>query len=86
MENLEEIMDNITFVPGDICYKSDVDKAMTNCDAVVNFAAATHLDLDRSITEAGSHRTKVLGTHNWVEAQAKFRGCFERCLTTVYDE
>ena len=67
MENLEEIMDNITFVHGDICDKSDVDKALMNCDAVVNFAAETHVD--RSITEAGSFiRTNVLGTHTLLEA------------------
>ena len=67
MENLLEVMDKITFVQGDICDKSSVDKAIMDCDAVVNFAAETHVD--RSITEAGSFiRTNVLGTHTLLEA------------------
>ena len=67
MENFHEVIDKITFVHGDICDKSDVDKAMMNCDAVVNFAAETHVD--RSITQAGSFiRTNVLGTHTLLEA------------------
>ena len=67
MENLHEVIDKITFVHGDICDKSDVDKAIMDCDAVVNFAAETHVD--RSITKAGSFiRTNVLGTHTLLEA------------------
>ena len=67
MENLQEVIDKISFVHGDICDKSDVDKAIMDCDAVVNFAAETHVD--RSITEAGSFiRTNVLGTHTLLEA------------------
>ena len=67
MENLQEVIDKITFVHGDICDKSDVDKAIMDCDAVVNFAAETHVD--RSITEAGAFiRTNVLGTHTLLEA------------------
>jgi len=48
MENLETVMDRITFVKGDICDKDVVKKAMDGCDAVVNFAAESHVD--RSIT------------------------------------
>jgi dTDP-glucose 4,6-dehydratase len=67
MENLQEVIDKISFVQGDICDKSDVDKAITDCDAVVNFAAETHVD--RSITQAGSFiRSNVLGTHTLLEA------------------
>jgi len=67
MENLQEVIDKISFVHGDICDKSDVDKAIMNCDAVVNFAAETHVD--RSITQAGSFiRSNVLGTHTLLEA------------------
>ena len=67
MENLHEVIDKITFVHGDICDKSDVDRAIMDCDAVVNFAAETHVD--RSITKAGSFiRTNVLGTHTLLEA------------------
>jgi dTDP-glucose 4,6-dehydratase len=67
MENLHEVMDKITLVHGDICDKGGVEQVMMNCDAVVNFAAETHVD--RSITEAGSFiRTNVLGTHTLLEA------------------
>jgi dTDP-glucose 4,6-dehydratase len=67
MENLLEVMDKITFVRGDICDKMDVDNAIMDCDAVVNFAAETHVD--RSITQAGTFlRTNVLGTHTLLEA------------------
>ncbi|MBU0507820.1 dTDP-glucose 4,6-dehydratase [bacterium] len=40
-----------TFVKGNICNLDDVRKAMAGCDAVVNFAAETHVD--RSIHEGG---------------------------------
>jgi len=67
MENLLNVLDKITFVHGDICDKMDVDNAIMDCDAVVNFAAETHVD--RSIIDAGSFiRTNVLGTHTLLEA------------------
>jgi dTDP-glucose 4,6-dehydratase len=66
-ENLLNVLDKITFVHGDICDKMDVDNAIMDCDAVVNFAAETHVD--RSITDAGSFiQTNVLGTHTLLEA------------------
>jgi dTDP-glucose 4,6-dehydratase len=66
LENLQEIMDRITFIQGDICDKGDVGQAMEGCDAVVNFAAETHVD--RSIADASSFvKTNVLGTHSLLE-------------------
>ena len=44
MENLEDVLDRITFIKGDICDKEAVKKAMKGCEAVVNFAAESHVD------------------------------------------
>ncbi len=50
------------FVEGDIADAAAVARAGTGCDAVVNFAAETHVD--RSILAAGDFiRTDVVGTH-----------------------
>src|SRR3989344_1264789 len=50
------------FVHGDICNKELVDFLMGSIDAVVHFAAESHVD--RSILDAGEFlRTNVLGTH-----------------------
>ena len=58
------------FVQGDIADPVAVRGAGEGCDAVVNFAAETHVD--RSILEAGDFvRTDVLGTHvllEWVRS------------------
>ncbi len=65
--NLKNLSDvdgnkNYSFVKGDICDKEIVEKAIQGCDAVVNFAAETHVD--RSIIDAGSFiKTDVYGTY-----------------------
>ncbi|MFH8119746.1 MAG: dTDP-glucose 4,6-dehydratase [Candidatus Aenigmatarchaeota archaeon] len=70
-ENLQDILDKIIFVKGDICRKEDVEKAIKDCDFVVNFAAETHVD--RSIIEAGSFvLTDVFGTYTLLEVCRKF--------------
>ena len=70
LENLRDVMDDISFVRGDICDLEDVDAAMEGCSAVVNFAAETHVD--RSIADAGSFvKTDVLGTYTLLEAARK---------------
>lgn len=61
-ENLADVQDHITFIHGDICSSSDVDKAGA-CDVIFNFAAETHVD--RSIS--GPHifvKMDVIGTCN----------------------
>jgi dTDP-glucose 4,6-dehydratase len=69
LENLQDAMDKITFIKGDICDKEDV-KKVGNCDIIFNFAAETHVD--RSIIEAGVFvKTDVLGTHNLLEYARK---------------
>jgi len=64
LENLRGIEDDprYTFVQGDICDAAAVGEALRGADAVVNFAAETHVD--RSILEAGTFvRTDVMGTY-----------------------
>jgi dTDP-glucose 4,6-dehydratase len=63
LANLESIADNprYTFIKGDICDAAAVETAMQGCDAVVHFAAESHVD--RSIYEpAASIETNVKGT------------------------
>ena len=63
LANLESIADNprYSFVKGDICDAAAVEAAMQGCDAVVHFAAESHVD--RSIYEpAASIETNVKGT------------------------
>jgi dTDP-glucose 4,6-dehydratase len=69
-ENLQDIWDKITFIKGDVAKKEDVEKAIKNCDYIVNFAAETHVD--RSIIEAGTFvLTDVYGVYNLLEAARK---------------
>lgn len=54
------------FVEGDIAEPSDVESAVAGCEAIVNFAAETHVD--RSILDASDFiRTDVVGTHVLLE-------------------
>lgn len=67
LENLNDVIDKIEFLQGDICVKEDVDKAMEHCDVVVHFAAETHVD--RSIADPCSFlKTNVMGTYILLEA------------------
>jgi len=69
--NLHGVMDDIELIKGDITKKSDVAKAMKDCDTVVNFAAQTHVD--RSITGGELFvLTEVLGTQILVETAKAF--------------
>jgi dTDP-glucose 4,6-dehydratase len=74
-ENLEGIASNprYLFVCGDIADPQTVSDALAKgADAVVNFAAETHVD--RSIEDASPFlRTNVLGTHCLLEAARKVR-------------
>ena len=68
-ENLKEWEGNPRhrFVRGDVADPSCVESALEGCEAVVHFAAETHVD--RSITDAAQFlRTNVLGTHELLEA------------------
>lgn len=72
LDNLRDVEKNPRhrFVKGDICEKKVVDKLVSQVDAVVNFAAETHVD--RSILSSGSFiKTDVFGTHVLLEAARK---------------
>jgi dTDP-glucose 4,6-dehydratase len=72
--NIADLRDNpnFSFVKGDICDHAVVDELVAEVDAVVNFAAETHVD--RSILDAGSFiQTDVYGTHVLLEAARKHR-------------
>ena len=69
LENLRDVEDDprYAFVKGDICDAAVVRAALEGADAVVNFAAETHVD--RSISDPQDFiRTDVLGTHTLLEA------------------
>jgi dTDP-glucose 4,6-dehydratase len=56
-----------TFVCGDICDRSTVDLLIANCDAVVHFAAESHVD--RSIKNANAFiQTNIIGTYTLLES------------------
>lgn len=72
LENLREVDSDprYRFLRGDICDAVAVDQAMAGIDAVVNFAAETHVD--RSLLDPGSFiLTDVYGTHVLLEAAKK---------------
>jgi dTDP-glucose 4,6-dehydratase len=71
------------FVQGDIADPNAVNEVMPGIDAVVNFAAETHVD--RSILDAGDFvRTDVYGT--WVLAEAARRQGVRRFVQVSTDE
>jgi dTDP-glucose 4,6-dehydratase len=72
LANLESVADNPNyhFVKGDICDASAVETAMRGCDAVVHFAAESHVD--RSIYEpAPVIQTNITGTFILLEVARK---------------
>ena len=69
MSNLSFALEkpNFYFIHGDICDPDVVSTAMVNADAVINFAAESHVD--RSINDSSEFvKTNVLGTHVLLEA------------------
>ena len=74
---------NYTFIKGDIANENDVKEAMKEVDAVVNFAAETHVD--RSITDPENFvRTNFTGTYVLLEYARKYD--VERFLQISSDE
>lgn len=72
LDNLRDIEDDprYGFVKGDIADADAVSRHMSGADAVVNFAAETHVD--RSIHDAGSFiKTDVVGIHVLLEEARK---------------
>ncbi|GIW24939.1 dTDP-glucose 4,6-dehydratase [Meiothermus sp.] len=70
LENLEGVMHRIEFIQGDIANPADAHKALQGADAVLNFAAESHVD--RSLLDPGAFvRTNVEGTLVLLEAARK---------------
>ena len=72
LANLREVEEHprYSFVRADICDPQAVSRAVEGCDAIVNFAAESHVD--RSIEDPAVFlRTNVLGVHTLAEAARK---------------
>ena len=85
IENLEDIKNNTnyTFIHGNICDKELVSQIISEVDAVVNFAAESHVD--RSILSPEIFiETNVKGTLNLLECAKKFN--IQRYLQVSTDE
>ena len=75
MHNLDNVIDKITFVKGDICDFEFVKETLKkySIDAIVHFAAESHVD--NSIkTPFVFTQTNVLGTHTLLEAAKQIWG------------
>ncbi|MDQ6708950.1 MAG: dTDP-glucose 4,6-dehydratase [Candidatus Dormibacteraeota bacterium] len=84
-ENLGELKGDprLKFVKGDICDPQIVDQVARDVDAIVNFAAESHVD--RSLLNAGEFvQTDVYGTYVLLEAARKYR--HQRFLQVSTDE
>lgn len=69
IRNLDSVIygDNVSFINGDITLPEDCAKAMEGHDAVVHFAAESHVD--RSVTDSDVFvQTNIVGTHNLLHA------------------
>ena len=72
LDNLSQVIDNpnLKFIQGDICDSTLIEKLISNCDRVINFAAESHVD--RSIDSSEEFvRTNILGTQVLLEALRK---------------
>ena len=73
-ESLAEVRDDnrLVFVHGDICDRATVDRLVREVDAIVNFAAESHVD--RSLIDAAAFvRTNVEGTSVLLDAAVRYR-------------
>jgi len=85
LENLKDIENDprYQFVKGDICQAKEVDKVVRGVDAILNFAAETHVD--RSLFDPQSFiKTDILGTQVLLEATRKYN--ISRFLQVSTDE
>ena len=74
LENLRDVEKDqrYRFVKGDICDRKFVFKLVKECDAIINFAAESHVD--RSIRDATEFiRTNVFGTQILLDAAKKYK-------------
>ena len=85
LSNLNDVTGNpnYKFTKGDICDAVATESAMAGCDAVVHFAAESHVD--RSISQpADAIRTNVTGTFVLLQAARKLQ--IERFVHISSDE
>jgi dTDP-glucose 4,6-dehydratase len=85
LDNLKSVEDDprFTFVHGDIRDRAIVEDAARGADAIVNFAAETHVD--RSIAEPEAFlTTDILGTHTLLEVVREYG--ISRMLQVSTDE
>jgi dTDP-glucose 4,6-dehydratase len=83
LDNLKDVSDRITFIQGDIATPEDVEKAVTGVDAILNFAAESHVD--RSLRDPLPFiRTNIEGTLLLLEAARKHQ--IKRFLHVSTDE
>jgi len=85
LDNLKDVWSNpnFTFIKGDIRDAAIVNNLAQNADAIINFAAETHVD--RSIIEPGAFlQTDVAGT--WVLLEAARQHNLDRILHISTDE
>ena len=83
MENLQDVHQDIQFIQGDICNSRDVERAMTGCRLVFNFAAESHVD--RSIDGGGIFvQTNVQGTYILLEQARRLK--MDRYIQVSTDE
>ncbi|MFN5767115.1 MAG: dTDP-glucose 4,6-dehydratase, partial [Pseudanabaena sp.] len=83
LDNLKDIRDRITFIQGDIANPEDVEKAVHSVDAILNFAAESHVD--RSLRDPLPFiRTNIEGTLLLLEAARKHQ--IKRFLHVSTDE
>jgi len=81
-DNLSEYQDDVRyrFERGDICDREVVDRLVAACDAIVHFAAESHVD--RSILGPEAFiRTNVVGTFTLLEAARKYGKRFHHVST-----
>lgn len=74
LRNLRGISENkrYQFIKGDICDKNKVESIVKQCDAIIHFAAETHVD--RSIKDSKVFiRTNVIGTQVLLDVAVKYR-------------
>lgn len=82
LSNLVDLVDNAQyrFVQGNICDPSVVNPLVYECDAVVHFAAESHVD--RSIAEPGIFlQTNVIGTQVLLQAAVEYNKRFHHIST-----
>ncbi len=71
---------NYSFIKGDISNKNTVERVASKVDAIINFAAESHVD--RSIADSSNFlRSNITGVHNLLEVSKKHKIRFHQVST-----